>query len=166
MRYSGEAPKVAGYKDPPVVSPDGKYLFLAGTHEEMHRFGIKNGKARFEQSSPRIAQGRVDVGVQVSPDSKFVTLPSYAGNYTAGKYGNVFVYPVENIERAEATLQFGGPSGMAISADPASGNFYSQGLLVFDKAGQRLNEYKLGARGDQATVGPSPRWQARAARDR
>src|SRR5258708_3895079 len=39
-RYSGEAPKFAGYKDP-VVSPNGKYLFLAGILEEMHRFGIK-----------------------------------------------------------------------------------------------------------------------------
>src|SRR5262245_40913422 len=65
-KYSGEEPKLAGYKDP-VVSPDGKYLFIAGTHEEMHRFGIKDGKAKFEQSSPRIAQGRVDIGIQVSP---------------------------------------------------------------------------------------------------
>jgi hypothetical protein len=142
--YSGPRPKLAGFKDP-VVSPDGKYLFVAGTHEEMHRFGIKDGKAKYEQSSPRIAQGRVDIGIQVSPDSRFVTLPCYAGNYTAGKYGNIFVYPVENIERAEVTLEFGGPSGMAISADPASGKFYSQGLLVFDKGGKRENEYKLGA---------------------
>jgi hypothetical protein len=143
-RHSGDGPKLPGYKDP-VVSPNGKYLFVAGLHEELHRFGIKTGKAKFEQSSPRISQGRVDIGVQVSSDSKFVSLPSYAGNYTAGKYGNIFVYPVENIERAEATLEFGGPAGMAVSADPATGKFYSQGLLVFDKAGQREKEYKLAA---------------------
>jgi hypothetical protein len=142
--YSGEGPKFHGYADP-VVSPDGKYLFTSGGFEQMNRFGIKDGKATFDQSSPRIAQGRVDIGVQVSPDSKFVTLPSYAGNYGAGKYGNVFVYPVENIERAEVTLEFDGPSGMAISADPASGKFYAKGLLVFDKEGKREKEYKLDA---------------------
>src|SRR5262249_48919282 len=139
-RYSGEAPKFAGYLNP-VVSPDGKYLFAAGSFEQMHRFGIRDGRAQFEQSSPRIAQGRVDIGIQVSPDSKFVTLPCYAGNYRGGKYGNIFVSPVENIERAEVTLEFGGPGGMAISAAPASGKFYSQGLLVFNKEGQREREY-------------------------
>ena len=143
-RYSGEAPKLPGYADP-VVSPDGKYLFTSGGFEQMHRFGIRDGMARFEQSSPRIAQGRVDIGIQVSPDSKFVTLPSYAGNYGAARYGNVFVYPVENIERAEATLEFDGPGATAISADPASGRFYAGGLLVFDKDGKREKEYKLDA---------------------
>jgi DNA-binding beta-propeller fold protein YncE len=143
-KYAGDMPKLAGYKEQLAVTPDGNYLFVAGIHEEMHRFGIKNGKARLEQSSPRIAQGRVDIGVQVSPDSKFVTLPCYAGNYTAGKYGNIFVYPVQNIERAEATLEFGSPSGMAISADPASGKFYASGLIVFDKTGKKEAEYKLG----------------------
>lgn len=143
-RFSGEGPKFPGYANP-VVSPDGKYLFTSGGLENMHRFGIRNGKAVFEQSSPRISQGRVDIGIQVSPDSKFVTLPSYAGNYGAGSYGNVFVYPVENIERAEVTLEFGGPCGMAISADPASGKFYANGLLVFDKEGKREKEYKLDA---------------------
>jgi hypothetical protein len=144
VKYSGEAPKFAGYEKP-VVSPDGKYLFTSGGFENMHRFGIREGKARFEQSSPRIAQGRVDIGIQISADSKFVTLPCYAGNYGAGKYGNIFIYPVENIERAEATLEFDGPSAMAISADPESSKFYAQGLLVFDKEGKREKEYKLGA---------------------
>src|SRR5205085_7981125 len=120
-RYAGEEPKFGGYAAP-VMSPDGKYLFTYGL-ETFHRFGVKDGKAKLEQSSPRLAQGRVDIGIQVSPDSKFVALPCYAGNYTAGKYGNIFVYPVTNIERAEVTLEFGGPSGMAISADPASGKF-------------------------------------------
>jgi hypothetical protein len=143
-RYAGEPPKFPGYADP-VVSPDGKYLFTAGGFENMHRFGIRDGKAVFEQSSARIKQGRVDIGIQVSPDSRFVTLPCYAGNYGAGKYGSVFVFPVENIERAEVTLEFGGPGGMAISADPASGKFYAQGLLVFDKEGKREKEYKLDA---------------------
>src|SRR5439155_16421872 len=105
---------------------------------------IKGGKAKFEQASPRISQGRVDLGVQVSPDSKFVTLPSYAGNYGAGKYGSIYVYPVENIERAEVTLMFGGPACMAISADPASGSYYADGLKVFDKEGNLTKEYKLG----------------------
>jgi hypothetical protein len=144
VRYSGEVPKLPGYANP-VVTPDGKYLFTSGGFEQMHRFGITDGKAKFEQSSPRIAQGRVDIGIQVSSDSRFVTLPSYAGNYGAGRYGNIFIYPTENIERAEATLEFGGPSGMAISADPVSGKFYAQGLLVFDKEGKREKEYQLGA---------------------
>jgi hypothetical protein len=143
-RYSGEKPQLPGYADP-VVSPDGKYLFTSGGLEQMHRFNIRDDKARFEQSSPRIAQGRVDVGIQVSPDSKFVTLPSYAGNYGAGRYGNLFVYPVQNIERPEVTLEFEGPSAMAVSADPASGKFYAGGLLVFDKDGKREKEYKLDA---------------------
>jgi hypothetical protein len=143
-KYGGAGPKYPGH-DNPVVTPNGKYLFTRGRLEEMHRFGIKGGKATFEQTSPRIQQGRVDIGIQVSPDSKFVTLPCYAGNYTAGKYGNIFVYPVENIERPEVALEFGGPSAMAISADPASGNFYADDLRVFDKDGSLKKQYKLGA---------------------
>lgn len=143
-KYTAGGPKFGGY-DNPIVSPNGKYLFTSGGLEQMNRFGIKGGKVRFEQSSPRIAQGRVDIGVQISVDSKFVTLPCYAGNYGAGKYGNIFVYPVENIERADVTLVFGGPSAMAITADPASGDFYADDLKLFDKEGSLKKDYKLAA---------------------
>jgi hypothetical protein len=140
-RYAGEAPKFGNYADP-VMSPDGKYLFTRGL-ETMNRFGVKSGKARLQQEGPRIAQGRVDIGIQVSVDAKFVALPSYAGNYGTN-YG-VNVYPVENIERPEAVLQFGGPCGMAFAADPRGGKFYAEGLLVFGQDGKRERAEKLDA---------------------
>jgi hypothetical protein len=141
-KYAGPPAKPAGY-DNPVVAPDGKYLFTTGDLEQMNRFGIKDGKASFEQASPRLAQGRVDIGIQVSPDSKFVTLPSGPGNWDAGKPNAILVFPVDNIEKAAVTLVFAWPGTMAISADPATGNFYAGDLSLFDKAGLLQKEYKL-----------------------
>ena len=147
--YGGEARSFGGYARP-VMSPDGKHLFTTGGIEQMYRFSVRDGKARYEQTSPRIAQGRVDVGVQVSVDSKLVTLPTYAGNYGA-PYGGVFVYPVENIEQPLVTLAFGGPAGGAVAADPASGKFYGHSghenqWLVFDPSGKVQGTYDLGTK--------------------
>jgi hypothetical protein len=138
--FSGPGPKFGGWNDP-VPTPDGKYLFTRGDLEDMHRFAIADGRLRFEQSSPRIAQGRVDIGIQVSPDSKRVCLPCYAGNYGAGKYGAIFVYPVTNIEKAEFVLD---PGAMAVGFDPVTGYLYGQALRLYSQEGKLLHEYMLG----------------------
>jgi hypothetical protein len=148
--HKGEGPKVRGFANP-VVSPDGKYLFAAGGLENMNRYGIVGGKAKFEQEGPRIAPGRVDIGIQVSPDSKFVSYPCYPGNpKTGGRgQGNIAVYPVQNIERPEVTLSSSGkPGTMAASSDPKSGKFYafninSSSLLVSSSEGQMESTYGL-----------------------
>jgi hypothetical protein len=139
-KFSGPGPKTGGW-DEPVPTPDGKYLFTRGGLEDMHRFAIVDGRLKFEQSSPRIAQGRVDVGIQVSPDSKRVCLPCYAGNYGAGKPGAIFIYPVTNIEKAEFVLD---PGAMAIGFDPVAGHLYGQALRLYAQDGKLLKEYMLG----------------------
>jgi hypothetical protein len=89
----------------------------------------------------------VDVGIQISPDSKRVCLPCYAGNYGAGKYGSIFVYPVGNIEKEEFILD---PGCMAVGFDPKGGYLVGEGgpqsgqtLRLFDAKGQLRKDYKL-----------------------
>ena len=140
VAYAGPKPKYGGYSKV-VVSPDGKYLFTSGGIEQMNRFAIKNGKASFEQASQRISQGTVSIGIQVTPDSKYVMLPCFPGNY--GGKGNL-IFPVGDIQTEAFGLLVRGEDGMAISSDPVSGNFYSGGLISFDKEGTKQKEYKLG----------------------
>jgi uncharacterized protein (TIGR03066 family) len=149
-KFNGAAGQAPGFSDP-VLTPDGKYLFTRGGFENMHRFTVQDGKLTYEQSSPRIAQGRVDIGVQVSPDSNQVCLPCYAGNYGAGKYGAVFVYPVGNIEKEAFVLD---PGCMAVGFDPKGGYLYGEGgpqsgqiFRLFDARGQLRKDYKLGTGG-------------------
>jgi uncharacterized protein (TIGR03066 family) len=149
-KFSGEAGQAPGFADP-VLTPDGKYLFTRGGFENMHRFAVQDGKLTYQQSSPRIAQGRVDVGIQISPDSRRVCLPCYAGNYGAGKYGCIFVYGVGNIEKEEFILD---PGCMAVGFDPKGGYLLGEGgpqsgqtLRLFDANGQLRKDYKLGTGG-------------------
>jgi uncharacterized protein (TIGR03066 family) len=139
-KFDGEGPQHPGFSDP-VMTLDGKYLFTRGGFEDMHRFAVVDGKLKFDQSSPRIAQGRVDIGIQVSPDSQYVCLPCYAGNYGAGKNGAIFIYPVTNIGKEEFVLE---PGAMMIGFDPVGGYIYGQSLNLYTLKGQLLKQYQIG----------------------
>jgi hypothetical protein len=143
LKYNGPKPQFGGLDDP-VMTPDGKYLFTAARLGlgVMHRWAVADGKLRLEESSGGVAQGRIDSGVTVSPDAKFVCFPSYVGggakppkNYTLS------VFAVGNLKEPAFVLD---PGGTAIGFDPAGGHIYTQNLRLFDYGGKFNKEYQLG----------------------
>jgi hypothetical protein len=138
-RFAGTVPRLIGW-DRLVMTPDGRYLFTTGGIEQMHRFALDGGTLHYEQSSAQIAQGRVDTGVQVSPDSKWVCFSAFAGNHGTTKLGDLLVFPVNDIEKPAFTLS---PGGLAVGFDPAGGYIYTQCLRLFDAGGRFLREYPV-----------------------
>src|SRR5207244_3562524 len=118
------------------------------------RLRIADGKLTFEESGQRIAQGRIVAGIQVSPDSKFVCIPSGGGNYNQGLKNHpearpysTYVYPVENINKPAFVLEQGAYPH-AVGFDPAARLVYSNNhdhhLIVFGATGIKKKEYHWG----------------------
>src|SRR5262249_22602968 len=128
----------------PVMTPDGKYVFARGL-ENIVRYAVIDGKLKYQETSPRIQQGAIGAGIQVSPDSKYVCHPSGGGNYGAG-YAT-YVSPADTVKTA------GFPGGPGASPQPwgfapAGGWVYAQGgdksLMLFTFTGIKKKEYKIG----------------------
>src|SRR5262249_38297744 len=113
----------------PVCTPDGKYLFTRGGLEALHRFKIQGNTLRFDESSARIATN--GQAIEVSPDSKWVSLPAGGGN---GPGYSTFVYSVTNLSSAALTIE-GGAYPRAMGFDPKAGYVYTQNhsnqLIIF-----------------------------------
>ncbi len=151
LKYDGPRPQRGGLDDP-VLTPDGKYLFTAGRLGlgQMHRWAIIDGRLGLEESSGGVTQGRIDSGITVSPDSKWVCFPSYVGggaqppkNYTLS------VFAVGDLKKPAFVLD---PGGTAVGFDPAGGYIYAQNLRLFDYGGKFLKEYRLGSGPPMITV--------------
>jgi hypothetical protein len=133
------------------LTPDGKYYF-AESSENLACFRVDGSKLIAYQSSTRIAQN--GQSICVSPDSKYVCLPSGGGNYGTS-YGT-FVYAVDNLKQPAFTLK-SGAFPQLVGFDPVSGLVFAQRqgvqFLVFDKSAALLKEYNLSAdqnHGDEA----------------
>jgi hypothetical protein len=136
----------------PAMTPDGNYVFTRGGIEQIHRFRLTGGELAFEESSQRISQGAIHAGICVSPDSRFVCLPSGGGNYQnlkdhpqAGSYAT-YVYPVGNVNRPAFVLQQGAYP-QAVGFDPKAGLIYTQNhefaVIVFTFTGVKKKEFKF-----------------------
>jgi hypothetical protein len=114
--------------------------------EALHRFRLAGGKLKFEESSPRIAQGPAPHGAQISLDSKSVCLPCGGGNYGT-QYG-VYIYPVNSFKKTICTVQPGAYPRM-VGFDPSGGWIFAQGhgspLFIFSTAGVQKKSYKFDA---------------------
>lgn len=101
---------------------------------------------RSKQTSERIAQN--GQGICVSPDSKYVCLPSGGGNYGAA-YAT-YVYPVDNLRKPEFTIN-SGAYPRHVGFDPAGKLVYAQNagsqLIVFSTKAIKLTEHQLTAGG-------------------
>jgi DNA-binding beta-propeller fold protein YncE len=132
----------------PTVTPDGKFLLVQSGIEELKRFRIDGTNLLLEESSARIAQN--GQGIDVSPDSKYVCLPSGGGNYGAGSY-STFIYRVNDLARPQISLA-SGAYPRAVGFDPKGGYVYAQNhqhqLIIFNPAGIKLKEQKLGQSSD------------------
>jgi WD40 repeat protein len=129
-----------------AMSPDGKYLFSQGWMEEMYRFRLSNSKLSLEETGHRIASN--GQRINLSPDSKYVCLPSGGGNGTvpggppAGGY-STHIYPVDDIRRPAFILE-SGPYPRVVGFDPKAGLVFTQNfsnhLLVYSYAGLKQRE--------------------------
>jgi hypothetical protein len=88
--------------------------------------------------------------IEVSPDGKWVALPSGGGNYGAGAYGT-FIYSVTRLASPALTVR-GGPYPRALGFDPKTGYVYSHNLtnqlILFTAKGVKLKEFRLGEAGE------------------
>src|SRR5262249_39535287 len=94
-------------------------------------------------------------GVCVSPDSKWVCLPTGGGNrgglpnHPQVKLYSTYIYPVENITRPAFVIHQG-PYPTVVAFAPISQRVFSQNvdksLLVCDMKGQLLQEYDIAGR--------------------
>lgn len=73
-----------------TVTPDGKYLFAEGGIEALTQYRIDGSELTRDQISPRLAGN--GQGIFISPDSKFVCLPSPGGNYAINPNENLPLY--------------------------------------------------------------------------
>lgn len=140
----------------PVMAPDSRYLFAESSWDRMSRFKVNGAELVCEQSSPRI--GDNPRGIDVSPDSRHVCLPSGGGNFKnvpnhpdPGPYG-LYVYDVGELMRPAFVLR-DGAFRTTIGFDPRGGHIYgcdgaSHQLIVFDPNGVKQAEYELSRPGD------------------
>jgi hypothetical protein len=131
------------------VSPSGKYYFAQGGLEQLCSYRIEGHELIEHQRTDRIAQN--GQRICVSPDSRYVGLPSSGGNHGT-KYGT-HVYSVENLKKPLLTLASGAyPRLVAFDArgELAFAQNHDKQLLVFtlNKGSQRA-EFTLTAAGDE-----------------
>src|SRR5262249_38072579 len=132
-----------------TLSGDGKCYF-AQDGQALIRYRFEADKMIREEASPHIA--RNGNGVNISPDSKYVCLPSGGGNdgipgHPRAGYAT-FVFNVANLQTPAFTVESGAYPEV-VGFDPAGGFVYAQNhdqpLLVFDFQGGEKAGY--GSRG-------------------
>ena len=123
------------------VTPDGKYFFAQGGTEQLCGYTIDGDNLIEHQKTGRIAQN--GQAICVSPDGKFVCLPSGGGNY-GSRYGT-FVYAVDNLAKPEFTLESGAYPRL-VGFDPVAQLCFTQRsgcqLIIYSMTAIKLKEYK------------------------
>jgi WD40 repeat protein len=123
-----------------VVSPDGKYVFAEGGVDQLFRIRIDGQDLTEEQSTERLAQK--GQGIHVSPDGRYVCLPSQNGNQPvpAGPGATALathIFSVDDLKKPAWTI-VSGPYPRAVGFDPRGGFFFAQNaqspLLLYDYA--------------------------------
>jgi len=138
----------------PVVAPDGNSLFTR-SDSQVFRFKIQtNGFLSYTDNTPKIGSGSMGAGIQVSPDSKLVCLPTGNGNAkdlkghpAIGPY-STYVYATTSLAKPAFVLEQGAyPSTVAF--DPAAGQIYAQNskftFMVYTMEGMKKKEYRVGS---------------------
>ena len=132
-----------GFIDP-VLSPDGRYLFVGTPIGNCCRFKQEDGKLTFVDKI-RLHAG-AGLGICVSPDSKFVCQPAGTGNPDAGGTYRTIVFPIDTFAKKECILE-PGAHPKPVGWDPAAGLLYTgntgKTLLVFTLAGIKQKEYSI-----------------------
>lgn len=130
-----------------IFTPDGKYFF-AETGEHLERYRVKGSLLTPDLASDRIAQNGQTICV--SPDSKYVCLPSGGGNYKIpavdAKPYTTYVYNINNLRQPEFVLESGAYPEV-VGFDPKSKRIYAQNhdknLIVFSDVGVQRKGYRI-----------------------
>jgi hypothetical protein len=132
-----------GFIDP-VLSPDGRYLFVGTPIGNCSRFKNEDGRLSFVDKI-RLHAG-TGLAICVSPDSKYVCQPAGTGNPDAGGSYRTIVFPIDTFSKKECILETGAHP-KPVGWDPAGGLIYTgntgKTLLVFDLAGIKKKEYTI-----------------------
>ncbi len=133
----------------PAFTPDGKHFLIQHDDGELHRYRLANNSLIFEEKSPKVCH--LGEAVCVSPDSKYVCVPSNLGNYAfpgfAHTNSTTYAFAVESLQRPAFAIP-GDRQPRLVAFNPKAGHVYAQSdermLLVFDMKGRRLGEQLLG----------------------
>jgi hypothetical protein len=132
-----------GFIDP-VLSPDGRYLFLGTPFGNCGRFRNEEGRLAFVDKIR--LHGGSGLGICVSPDSKFVCQPAAGGNVDAGGSYCTIVFIIDTFAKKECILEIGAHPKQ-VGWDPAGNAIYTGNsgttLLVFTLAGVKQKEYTI-----------------------
>jgi len=130
------------------ITPDGNYYFAWGGIEQSQSFRIEGSKITTHQSTERIASNGQTI--RVSPDSRFVCLPTGGGNGSMGYSTNV--YPVDDLKRPEPILQ-SGAYPRTVGFDPVGNRVFARNhdtaLIVYSETGIEKSSHKLTPRGQE-----------------
>jgi hypothetical protein len=144
-----------------AIAPDGSRLFVQGAGEQLVRYRIDARQIIKEEESPRIAQN--GQGIHVSPDGKYVCLPSAGGNYGGladhpeiAPY-STYVYAADNLRRPAFAVA-SGAYPRVVGFDPVGGYVFAQNskvpLLVFSPTGEKKHEFTFDKGGTAAAGEP------------
>jgi hypothetical protein len=130
-----------------AMSPDGKYVF-SHVGYSLERIRLEGNRLVSEEKSLGIDG---DQNIVVSPDSKYVALPSGGGNSqiptvpTRVPYAT-YVYAVGDLQKPAFVVP-SGPYPRAIGFDPKRGYVFAQNsgtpLILFSYTGLKQKEVKL-----------------------
>jgi hypothetical protein len=138
----------------PVVAPDGSSLFTRSDNQ-IFRLKIQPaGGLTYTDNTPKIGSGSLGAGIQISPDSKYVCLPTGNGNVkdlkghpAIGPY-STYVYPASSLGKAAFALEQGAyPT--TVGFDPVAGRIYAQNtsftFMVYGMDGMKKKDYRIGS---------------------
>ncbi len=132
-----------------AMTPTGDFV-LSGDSSQLRRYGVGREELKLHQASTRI--GSSPRNIDLSPDGKYVALPSGGGNRTTSpsmrrmNYGT-YIFEVDNLAKPVASI-VSGPYPRTVSYDPRSEVFYAQAsgtpLMVFSPEGTLVRRYAGG----------------------
>jgi hypothetical protein len=136
-----------------AMSPDGKYFFTEGD-ECIHRLRVEGKRLIYEEGGPRI--GSNPQALIVSPDGRYVCLPSGGGNGRQnGTPYNTFVYPVTDLQKPVIVIS-SGAYPRTLGFDVAARQLYAQNfqtqLMVYSPTGLKGKEYAIRDAGEPRTL--------------
>jgi len=148
----GAAPRVPMGFGMFAMTPDGKYLLTEGMGC-IHRLRVEGKRLIWEENGPSI--GSNPQSLVVSPDGRYVCLPSGGGNGNVPGEGpmpyTTFVYAVGDLQKRVMVIR-GGAYPHTLGFDVAARQLYSQNhdtqLIVFSPTGLKGKEYKIREAGD------------------
>jgi hypothetical protein len=149
---NGPFPRDAGWGYP-VMSPDGAYLFTVGGNNGIVRWKINGGQIACEQISADLVRGcNSRRMIQLSPDGKWVVMPTSVGNEPGGI---THVFATDNLNAPKLSLKGGFPA-WAVGFDTVAGRILAQDdtspLIVHDANGNKLKSYRFHRENEDASV--------------